>query len=50
MAPERYNRVIQANNRINEPEKVKDNIKGTIKHRLYYAYRNCWLELPEWFK
>lgn len=49
MTPEQYNRVIQVNNHINESEKVKDNIKGTSEHRLYYAYPNCWLELPEWF-
>lgn len=40
MTQEQYNRAVQINFRISELEKVKDEIKQTTKHRLWYAYNN----------
>lgn len=39
MTQEQFIRAVQINNRIGELEKVKQEIKDTTKHRLWYAYK-----------
>lgn len=52
MTQEQYNRAVQINYRIDELEKVKDAIKQTTKHRLWYAsnsgeFGSSWLLVSE---
>ena len=50
MTQEQYNRAVWINNRIGELEKVKDEIKETTKHRLWYAWKgeSDWRLTSEW--
>jgi hypothetical protein len=49
MTQEQYNRAVWINNRIGELEKVKDEIKETTKHRLWYAEKGSdWRLTSEW--
>ena len=53
MTQEQYNRAVQINHRIGELEEVKDTIKQTTKHRLWYAsnsgeFGSSWSLVPEW--
>ena len=53
MTQEQYNRAVQINYRIGELEKVKDTIKQTTKHRLWYAFNSgefgsSWSLVSEW--
>ena len=40
MTQEQFNKAVEINNRIDELNEVKDEIKDTSKHRLWYAYRS----------
>ena len=53
MTEEQYLRAVQINDRLAELEKVKDDIKPTSKHRLWYAYNtgefgSDWSLCSEW--
>ena len=53
MTQEQYNRAVQISERLQELEKVKDDIKNTSKHRLWYAYNSGesgseWSLVSEW--
>ena len=53
MTQEQYNRAVQINNRLDELENVKDDIKQTTKHRLWYAsnsgeFSSSWSLVSEW--
>lgn len=50
MTQEQYKRAVWINNRIGELEKVKDEIKETTKHRLWYAWKgeSDWRLTSEW--
>lgn len=52
MTQEQYIRAVQIDNRIGELEKVKNEIKQTTKHRLWYAHNSgefgsSWSLVPE---
>lgn len=50
MTQEQYFRAVAINSRIDELEKVKDEIKETTKHRLWYAknFGGDWMLASEW--
>ena len=49
MTQEQYNRAVWISERLEELEKVKDEIKETTKHRLWYAYKGSdWMLASEW--
>lgn len=53
MTQEQYIRAVQISERLQELEKVKDDIKNTSKHRLWYAYNSGefgseWSLVSEW--
>lgn len=51
MTQEQYNRAVWISERLEELEKVKDEIKETTKHRLWYANKSggCdWMLVSEW--
>lgn len=53
MTQEQYQRAIQINNCITNLNETLDNIKGSTKHRLWYAYNDGefgseWRLTPEW--
>ncbi len=50
MTQEQYNRAVWISKRLDELEKVKDEIKETTKHRLWYAknFGGDWMLASEW--
>lgn len=50
MTQEQYFRAVAINSRIDELERVKDEIKETTKHRLWYANKSGsdWTLASEW--
>lgn len=49
MTQEQYYRAIQIHNRLDELQKVKKEIEGTAKHRLWYAENGSdWRLTTEW--
>ena len=53
MTQEQYIRAVQISERLQELEKVKDDIKNTSKHRLWYAHNSGefgseWSLVSEW--
>ena len=53
MTEEQYIRAVQISDRLQELEKVKDDIKQTSKHRLWYAsnsgeFGSSWTLCSEW--
>ncbi len=53
MTEEQYKRAMQINRRITDLNETLDQIKGTSKHRLWYAYNSGefgseWRLKPEW--
>ena len=50
MTQEQYFRAVAINSRIDELEKVKEEIKETTKHRLWYAknFGGDWMLASEW--
>ena len=53
MIQEQYIRAVQISDRLQELEKVKDDIKQTSKHRLWYAsnsgeFGSSWTLCSEW--
>lgn len=50
MTQEQYIRAVQISDRLQELKKVKDEIKETTKHRLWYAYKfeRDWHLSSEW--